>query len=241
VTLLLGGSLGTTRAMWDPLVTVIGDRVDARPYDTLGHGEAPVPDGRYAIADLGRRVLALMDEQGLERASFCGLSIGGMTGMWLAAHAPERIDRLVLICTAAHLQTGYRERAAVVRAAGGIEPIADIVVGRWLTSSYAEAHPDVRAWLRVMLVASPVAGYAGCCEAIDAMDLRAELPSTPAPTLVIAGAHDVATPPDLGRAVAAAIPGARFELVDAAHLAAVELPDVVGRLVLEHLGVEESR
>ena len=87
-TVLFGGSLGTTRAMWDPLLAVIGDRIDARPYDTLGHGDAPVPDGPYAIADLGRRVLGLMDAQGLERASFCGLSIGGMTGMWLAAHAP---------------------------------------------------------------------------------------------------------------------------------------------------------
>ena len=239
--LLFGGSLGTTRAMWDPLVSATGGRVDARPYDTLGHGDAPVPDGPYSIADLGRRVLGLMDEQGLERASLCGLSIGGMTGMWLAAHAPERIDRLVLVCTSAHLQTGYGERAAVVRAAGGVEPIADVIVGRWLTQAYAEAHPDVRAWLRAMLVATPVAGYAGCCEAIDALDLRALLPSIAAPTLVIAGAYDVATPPEMGRAIAAAIPGARFEVVDAAHLAAVELPDVVGRLVLEHLGVEESR
>jgi 3-oxoadipate enol-lactonase len=147
----------------------------------------------------------------------------------------------VLVCAAAYLQTGYGERASVVRAAGGVEPIADVVVGRWITPAFADAHPDVRAWLRAMLVASPVAGYAGCCEAIDAMDLRAALPSIAAPTLVIAGADDVATPPELGRAIAAAIPGARFELVDAAHLAAVELPDVVGRLVLEHLGVEESR
>jgi 3-oxoadipate enol-lactonase len=237
--LLLGGSLGTTRAMWDPLLAVIGERVDALPYDALGHGDAPVPDGPYEIADLGRRALGLMDDRGLGRVSFCGLSIGGMTGMWLAAHAPERIDRLLLVCTSAYLQAGFGERAAVVRAAGGIEPIADAVVARWLTPQYAAAHQDVRAWLRAMLVATPTAGYVACCEAIDAMDLRPALASIAAPTLVIAGAHDAATPPAMGRAIADAITGARFEQVDAAHIAAVELPAVVGRLVLEHLGAEE--
>jgi 3-oxoadipate enol-lactonase len=182
-----------------------------------------------------------MDERGLGRASFCGLSIGGMTGMWLAANAPERIDRLILICTAALLRTGYRERAAAVRAAGSVEPIADAVVERWLTPACAAAQPELVAWLRAQLVATPAAGYAACCEAIEAMDLRADLARIAAPTLVIAAAHDPATPPALGRAIAEAVAGARYELVDAAHLAAVERPAVVARLVLEHLGEGEER
>jgi 3-oxoadipate enol-lactonase len=241
VTVLLGGSLGTTGAMWDPLLDVLGGRVDALPYDALGHGTAPVPPGPYEIADLGRHVLGLMDERGLGRASFCGLSIGGMTGMWLAANAPERIDRLILICTAALLRTGYRERAAAVRAAGSVEPIADAVVERWLTPACAAAQPELVAWLRAQLVATPAAGYAACCEAIEAMDLRPDLARIAAPTLVIAAAHDPATPPALGRAIAEAVAGARYELVDAAHLAAVERPAVVARLVLEHLGEGEER
>jgi 3-oxoadipate enol-lactonase len=202
-----------------------------------------VPDGPYTIAELGRDVLALMDSLELERASFCGLSIGGMVGLWLGAHAPERIDRLILICTAAHLPpaSAWQERAAAVRAAGTVEAIADTVIDRWLTPSFAAEHPDVRARLRAMLAASPPEGYAGCCAAIEAMDQRDQLSRITAPTLVISGAEDEATPPPMQREIAAAIAGSRLVIVDpAAHIAAVERPETVTQLIREHLATAAS-
>jgi 3-oxoadipate enol-lactonase len=235
--LLLGGSLGTTLAMWDGQLA-LADSLRLVRFDHRGHGDSPSPPGPYEIADLAGDVLALMDALGVERAHYCGLSIGGMVGMWLAANAPERIDRLVLICTAAHMPpaTFWQERAAVVLAAGTIEVIADAVVDRWLTPAFAAEYPDARAKLRAMLVAADPASYAACCGAIERMDLRAQLPRISAPTLVISGADDLATPVDRQRLIATAIPGARREIVSpAAHVAAVEQPEAVSRLIGEHL------
>ncbi len=234
---LLGGSLGTSLEMWAGQLPLAAHLRLVR-FDHRGHGASPVPAAPYEIADLGRDVLELMDRLELETASYCGLSIGGMVGMWLGAHAPERIDRLVLLCTSAHLPppSAWRERAEAVLGAGSVEPIADRVLERWLTPEFAQRHPGVRAGLRAMLVATPAAGYAGCCGAIERMDLRAELARITAPTLVISGSEDPATPPEHQRTIAEAIPGARHETVGpAAHLAAVERPEAVNDLTREHL------
>jgi 3-oxoadipate enol-lactonase len=241
--LVLSNSLGTTSAMWDPQVAALAARFRLIRYDTRGHGASPVPAGPYEIADLGADVLALLDRLELERVSFCGLSIGGMTGMWLAANAPERIGRLVVVCSSPQMPPAqaWVERAQTVRAAGGTEPIADAVVSRWLTSAYAQAHPDVREWLRVMLVSSPAEGYASCCGAIERMDLREALPAIAAPTLVIGGEFDTAAPPDQhARVIAERIPGARLELVPGAHIASVEASGPVTRLIIKHLREQES-
>jgi 3-oxoadipate enol-lactonase len=158
--------------------------------------------------------------------------------MWLAAHAPERIERLVLIGTSAHMPPAeaWRERAAAVRQAGSPEVVADAVVDRWLTPAFAAAHPDVRARLRGMLAATPADGYAACCGAIERMDLRPDLPRIAAPTVVVSGAEDPATPVEHQQRIAGAVPGARHEIVSpAAHLAPVERPDAVNPLILEHL------
>jgi 3-oxoadipate enol-lactonase len=180
----------------------------------------------------------LMDALELRRASFCGLSIGGMVGMWLASHAPERVDRLILLCTTASMPSAsiYQERAAAVRAAGTTEPIADQVLDRWLTPSFALARPDVRRALRKMLVTTPAEGYAGCCDTIASMDLRDDLARISAPTLIISGADDPATPVELQASIATAIPQSRHEIVGpAAHLASVEQPDPINQLISEHL------
>ena len=234
--LLMAGSLGTTHATWKPQLPVLAGPLRLIRMDLRGHGASPAPPAPYEIADLGRDVLALLDRLELERASFCGLSLGGMVGMWLAAHAPERVERLVLLCTAAHLPpaSAWAERAAAVRAAGTTEPIADAVVSRWLTPAFAQARPEVRTWLREMLAASPPEGYAACCGAIERMDLRPDLPSITAPTLVVAGADDPAAPPERAEAIARAVPGARLEVLGpAAHLSSVEQPDPVPPLILE--------
>jgi 3-oxoadipate enol-lactonase len=241
-TLLLSGSLGSTLAMWDPQ-RPLAARTRLIRFDHRGHGASPVPPGPYSIADLGRDVLALLDRLGIERTSYCGVSLGAMVGMWLAAHAPERIEGLVLISTAAQPPSAsvYSERAAAVRAAGTPEVVADAVVARWFTPGFARECPEVVARHRAMIAETPAEGYAGCCEAIAALDLRAALPAIRAPTLVIAGSDDLAIPPAHGRAIADAVPGARFQVLDrAAHLASVEQDGAVTELIADHLYSREE-
>jgi 3-oxoadipate enol-lactonase len=237
-TLLLGGSLGTTGAMWAPQLQALGDEYSLVTFDHRGHGASPVPAGPYTVDDLGADVLALMDDLGLERVAYCGLSIGGMVGQWLGIHAPQRISALVLLCTAAHLPTAktYLGRAADVRAAGSPAPIADTVVGRWFTPAFAAARPDVVARHRAMIAGTPAEGYAACCEAIAAMDLRAGLGTITAPTLVVSAAQDPSIPPEHGQAIANAVPAARYvELDPGAHLASVERAEAVTALIRDQL------
>jgi 3-oxoadipate enol-lactonase len=236
--LLLGGSLGTTFSMWEPQLQELSQTVRTIAFDHRGHGGSPVPAGPYSIADLGQDVLALLDRMGIDQATYCGLSIGGMVGQWLAINAPERITKLIVICTAAHLppSSAWIERAQSVRAAGSPEVVAEAVIGRWFTAPFAAANPEVVARHRAMIAATPAEGYAACCEAISTLDLRSGLPDVTAPTLVIGGAQDPSIPAEHGRAIAAAIPGARFELLDpAAHLASVERASEVTHLIEEHL------
>jgi 3-oxoadipate enol-lactonase len=234
------GSLGTDRTMWKMQSDRLGERFRTLRYDVRGHGASPVPDGPYSIADLGGDLVALMDRAGIARASLCGLSIGGMISMWVAAHHPERVERLVLCCTSALLgpPEGWHQRAATVRAEG-VEAIADAVLERWFTPGFAAQHPEVIEDMRARLIATPAEGYAGCCEAIAAMDLTGDLGSVSAPTLVLSGADDPATPPVHGRRIAELIPGARFEIVSpAAHLATVERPDLTTAMILRFLSDE---
>jgi 3-oxoadipate enol-lactonase len=243
--LLLAGSLGTTLRMWDPQAGALRDDHGLRvvAYDQLGHGGSPVPPGPYSIAQLGERTLELMDHLGLARASFAGVSIGGMVGQWLAAHAPERVERLILICTTAHLgpPEPWLDRARAVRAAGTVEVVADRVVGGWLTPSFAAAHPEARAALRAMLAAQPADGYAACCDALAQLDERGDAAAIKAPTLVIGGAQDAAIPPEHQERLAASIAGARLEILDpGAHVVTVERADVATDLIADHLDQERA-
>jgi 3-oxoadipate enol-lactonase len=234
--LVLGSSLGTSHAMWSPQAGPLAERFRVVRYDHAGHGDSAPPRQPYEIGTLAADVLELLDELGIRRASYAGLSLGGMVGMWLAAYAPERVDRLALLCTSALLgpAEGWRQRAAAVRA-GGLESVADAIVARWFTPALAASRPQVVAEYRAMLVATPAPGYAACCEAVGAMDLRDELALVRAPTLVIAGADDPATPVEHARAIVERIPGARLRVVyGAAHLANVEQPGTITRLLLEH-------
>jgi 3-oxoadipate enol-lactonase len=233
--LALSNSVGTSLAMWDAQVPALATSFRVLRYDMRGHGASSVPDGPYSIADLGRDLISLLDSSGIERTSLCGLSIGAMVSIWVAAHAPDRVDRLILCCTSSWLgpvrSAAYRERAAAVRE-HGMEPIADAVLERWFTPAFRAARPEVAELVRARFVATAPEGYAGCCEALSELDLRDELPRVQAPTLVVAGAEDPATPPDDGRVIAERIDGARFELVpSAAHLANIEQPELVTRLI----------
>jgi 3-oxoadipate enol-lactonase len=235
--LVLGNSLGTTRELWEPQLGALTSRFRVLRYEHRGHGGSPAPPGPYTIAELGGDVLALLDEYEVQTAHYAGVSLGGMVGMWLAASAPGRIGALALCCTAARLPAQlWRDRAATVRGAG-LGAIAKQVVGRWFTAAYGAAHPGTVAGFVTTLEQDVAAeGYAGCCDAIEAMDLRPLLGSVTAPTLVIAGAEDPATPPWHGAMIASAIPGARLRVIrGAAHLANVSSAAEFTATLLAHL------
>jgi len=231
-------SLGSTLELWEPQVAALAEHFRVVRVDPRGHGGSPVPQGPYSIDDIGGDVVALLDRLGIERAHVVGVSLGGMVAMWLAAHAPERVERLALICTSAYLPpaTNWIERAETVRAKG-TGSIADVAVGRWFTEGFRAREPERVAAAVAMLEATPDEGYAACCEAIAGMDLREDLPRITADTLVIAGADDPATPPSHAEAIVGSVPGARLQIVpDAAHLATLEQPEAIGALVVAHLG-----
>jgi 3-oxoadipate enol-lactonase len=242
--LVLGSSLGATRAMWDPQHEALADQLRVVRYDHPGHGMSPAPKAGMTLADLGRSVLELADRLELQRFSYAGLSLGGMVGMWLAVHAPDRVDRLALLCTSAYLPPAsmWHERAAAVRAAGSCSAISESVVARWFTPDFAARHPDVVASFTATLDDVDPEGYATCCEAIAAMDQREQLGRITAPTLVIGGAQDLPTPPrEHSDVIAKAVPGAVLvTLSPAAHLASVEQPRPVTALLLEHVAAPDG-
>ncbi len=233
---VLGSSLGTTTELWEPQVGWLSERFRVLRYDHRGHGGSPASSGSCRIGDLGDDVLELLDALGFRRVSYCGVSLGAMVGMWLAGHAPERVERLVLCCTSAAFATAqpWLDRAAAVRESG-TGSIAAQVVGRWFTPALRSRSPETVARFEAMLSAVDDESYAGCCEALSALDLRSVLPAIEAPTAVIAGALDEATPTESLRAIADAIPGSELFVVDAAHLANVEAADAVSAIMREHL------
>jgi 3-oxoadipate enol-lactonase len=234
---VLSNSLGSTTSMWDAQADVLAERFRVVRYDTRGHGASPVPAGPYDIDDLVDDVVALLDTLGVERAHFVGLSLGGMTGMRLAAREPGRVDRLVVLCTGARLDpaSAWRDRAATVRAEGS-GSVAEAVVARWFTAPYLEAHPEVRIANEAVVAATPAEGYASCCEVIAAMDLRPDLSRIAAPTLAVAGADDPATPPPHLEAIAEGVQDGRLLVVaEAAHLANAEQPQTITSAIIEHL------
>lgn len=232
---VLSNSLGTDLTLWDAQVPALAQEFQVLRYDQRGHGATPGKPGPYSLKQLGGDVLALLDVLGIRKAHFAGVSLGGMTGMWLAEHAPERIDRLALICTSAALgpASAWRDRAALVRDKG-TAAMVEASLPKWFTPALADRE-DVVAKFGGMLAAADAEGYAGCCEAIAGMDLLDGLGRISAPTLVIAGAEDPATPPAHAEQIAAAVAGARLEVLSpAAHLANAEQPEAVNRLLLEH-------
>jgi 3-oxoadipate enol-lactonase len=242
--LVLSNSLGTTLGMWDEQAPSLSERFRLLRYDHRGHVDSPVPPGPYKIEDLGRDVLGLLDRLGVERFSFCGLSIGGMVGMWLAGEAPERVERLVLCCTSARFDPEtFDSRARTVRA-DGVGAIADAVVQRWFTPDFRERRPEVAEWARRMLLGTPAKGYAGCCEAVRDADVSSRIGTISAPTLVIAGADDPAAPPEGAELIRDSIPDASLAVIPgAAHLANVEQPEAMTHAILDHLSpvVREGR
>jgi len=235
--LVLSNSLGTSLGMWDDQIAAFTEAFRVLRYDDRGHGKSDVPAGPYAFDRLGRDVVALFDALGLDRVSWCGLSKGGMLGMWLASNHPDRLNRVVLSNTSAHMPPPemWDERARTAREKG-LEAMAPAVLERWFTPAFHAAAPDRVDKVRQMLVTTPREGYAGSCEALRDMDQRAAIRAIALPTLVIAGASDPATPPDFAEAIHASIDGSKLVVIpDAAHLSNIEQTDAFNHAVLSFL------
>jgi 3-oxoadipate enol-lactonase len=220
---MFSNSLGTNLAMWESQLPSLTTHYRVLRYDARGHGESAVTSGPYTIEQLARDALALLDALEIERVNYCGLSMGGMVGQWLGANAPRRLDKLVLANTTAKIGSPetYNARIDTVRN-GGMIAITDAVLARWFTPAFLTASPTAVARVRAMLDGTPPDGYIACCEAIRDMDQREIIGEIGVPTLVIAGTHDIPTPPTDGRFLADRIKGARYVELPAAHLSNIE-------------------
>lgn len=240
--LVLSNSLGTNLSMWDPQIPALAERFRVLRYDTRGHGQSSVTAGPYSITQLGRDVVGLLDAVGIERAHFCGLSMGGVTGMWLGVYAPERINRLVLCNTAAKIGAAdmWNTRIETVRT-NGLSAVAETQAQRWFTPAFIAKAPDVIAATRQMIASTSPEGYAANCGAIRDMDQRETISRIRARTLVIGGLHDpVISATDL-RYLVDAIPGAKLVELDASHLSNVEAPVEFTKALLDFLTEPEGK
>lgn len=235
--LLLSHSLGAHLGMWKPQVKYLGKRFRLLRYDHPGHGRSEPRPSPATIADLGGDVLALLDELGFDSVSFCGLSLGGMVGLWLGAHAPRRVSRLVICSAPARIEdpTLLRRRVATIRG-GGIEAIADSVMAGWFSPAFRERDPRTVAWARRMLLSTNAEAYAAMAETICGLDLRGDLARIPCPVLVLNGSEDTATPPAWIRAVQLSIPGSVGRSIPAGHLMNVEAADAFNEEVARFAG-----
>jgi 3-oxoadipate enol-lactonase len=243
--LILGNPIGTNRDVWSHQLPVLARYFRVLRYEPRGHGapgaQSTAPPGPYTIDDLGRDVLAVADAHGIDRFGYAGVSLGGMTGVWLAANAPDRVSSLAVCCaalTALPSPQAWYDRAALVRSQG-MAPLAEMVVPRWFTPAFMAREPAAVQTVTGMLKATNPEGYAGCGEAIAALDLRPLLGSVRAPTLVLSGAEDIAAPPSVGAYTARNIPGASLTVIrGASHFAHYEKPGPVTNALLTHFKSE---
>jgi 3-oxoadipate enol-lactonase len=224
--LVLSNSLGTNFAMWDAQMPELREHFRVLRYDTRGHGQSEVTSGPYSFEQLGRDVLALADALDIGHFSFCGLSMGGVTGLWLGIHAGKRLHKIVLCSTGAKIGNAetWDARIEAVRK-GGTKSIAAATMERWFTPRFRESSPDIVERVKHMVECTSTEGYISCCAALREADLRESIATITTPTLAISSTHDPAAPPADGRFIAQRIAGARYVELDAAHLSNIEQHD----------------
>jgi len=235
--LVLSNSLGSNLRMWSKVLPRLEAVYRVLRFDTRGHGTSSVPPGPYTLDQLGHDVLSLLDDLGMDRVNFCGLSLGGAVGMWLAIHEPQRLRRLVLANTAARFASPafWDERISTVRQCG-MEVISIATLSRWFTLQYRETHAEELRQIHTMIASTDPDGYCACCAFLREMDLRTCIPSIHVPALVIAGTHDQSTPPSDGRLLADTLPDSHYIELDASHLSAWECAGEFADAVLSFLG-----
>jgi 3-oxoadipate enol-lactonase len=234
--LMLSNSLGTNLHMWDDQAPEFAKHFRLVRYDRRGHGKSGVPKGPYSMERFGRDVLSILDALKIKTVNWCGLSMGGMVGQWLGANAPNRIEKLVLSNTNFNYadKTPWNDRIKFVQEKG-LGELVGLNMERWFTKNFRGSAPQAIARMTEMFVATNPAGYIASCEAIRDMDFSASNPRVTAPTLVIVGKQDPATPPSAGEAIQKQIKGAKLASLDAAHIANVELPKQYTETVLNFL------
>jgi 3-oxoadipate enol-lactonase len=233
---LFSNSLGTNFRMWDAQLSDFTQQFRVLRYDTRGHGESTVTPGPYNITQLGRDVLHLLDTLSLERVHFCGLSMGGMTGMELASHSPNRVRKLVICSSGAKLGTAdtWNTRIETVQK-NGMKPVAAAAMERWFTSQFRSAHPDQVSAAQQMLETTSPEGYIANCSAVRDFDFRQNLPSIKVPTLVISSTHDPVAPPADGHFLQKTIPHALYAELDASHISNIEARVAFNQAILPFL------
>lgn len=231
--LIFSNSLGTTLEMWENEAARFSATHRVVRYDTRGHGESPVTPAPYTFDMLGDDVLAIMDALGIERAAFCGISMGGHTALWLGVHAGDRLTGIAVCNSAARIGTvdGWAERAESVRKGGeqGMKALAASAPERWFTPVFAQANPAVVSRAQAWIAGTDPAGYAACCDALGQSDLRPALSRIKVPTLLLAGESDPVTTVADARAMQEAIPNSTMVTVPASHLSNLEAPDAFNR------------
>ena len=234
--LVLSSSLGTSMGMWEPQTEALGHHFCVLRYDARGHGASSVPAGPYSIAQMGSDVLALMSHVGVAKAHFCGLSMGGMVGLWLGIHAPAHFERIVVSNTAARIGPvdGWNARIAKVRE-GGMASIADAVLARWFTPGFIASGAPAVQQARQMLLSAPAEGYAASCAAVRDADLRDDVGRISAATLVIGCTADPVTTTADARYLVDRIDGARYVELDAPHISNMEQPQAYTAALLDFL------
>jgi 3-oxoadipate enol-lactonase len=239
--LLLANSLGSNMHMWDKVLPAFQTKYRVVRFDMRGHGESAVAPEPFTIEHLGHDVLRLLDELEADRASICGLSLGGLVALWLGIHASERVDRLIFANTAARIGTPemWEKRIASVRKSG-MSPLAVMTLERWFSAAYRAQHPQEMERIREMIAATHPAGYAACCAVLRDTDLRAEIGEVKAASLVITGTHDPATPPGDGQSLQAGIRNSTYVELDSSHLSAWERAEEFAGAVLQHLAGGET-
>ena len=232
---VLLNSLGTDHALWDPIMPMLMEKFHILRMDKRGHGGSTNVTDQCTIGELGSDVLAVMDAAGWERAHLCGISIGGMTGMWLGIHAPERFDRLVLSNTSARVpKETFAARIAQVHA-DGLPAMSDQILGRFFTSAFiADGSPAYHSVRQTLLLVDPI-GYIACCTAIRDMDYQEDLDKIRSPVLVIISEHDQSTIPAMGEDIVRRIPGAKSVVMPFAHIPILEDPVGYAQTVIEFL------
>ncbi len=234
--LMLSNSLGTDLTMWDDQVAPFAEHFRLIRYDRRGHGQSGAPQGPYSFDRFGRDILAILDALGVKKTHWCGLSMGGMDGQWLGANAADRVEKLVL----ANTNFYYADKAPWADRLRFLEqhPLSEMVgpnMERWFTKGFRERAPQTIERMTKAFVATDRAGYRACVAAVRDIDFRASNPRIGAPTLVIVGSEDAATPPPCGEEIARQIKGAKVVALEAAHISNVEQPQAFTRAVLDFL------
>lgn len=237
--LVLSNSLGTTLEMWAPQVAALSKNHRLIRYDTRGHGGSPITPGPYDFDGLGQDVLAVLDALEVEKAAFCGISMGGHTGLWLGINAGLRFSAIVVCNSAARIGSAqaWTERAAMVRAGGaaGMQALADSAPGRWFTEGFIQAQPGAVQQVQEVLSSLDPEGYAACCDALACSDLSGETQRFVTPALLLAGEFDPVTTVADARAMQVDIAGAQLAVVPASHLSNLEAPDAFNKAVVDFL------